>query len=833
MGDVALCRRILAPAGPCWPHVGALFLLGLLSSPLALLAPLPLKIAVDSVIGSYPLPSHLDPLVPDAITRSPDALLAFAIVLLVAVALLRQLQGLASARLRAYLKKKCTVDFRARLSGHLQLISATVTFIGLAYVMARIDWQLALIAFAVSPGLVLTAPAFLRLRRPTREAKKLTAAAGVAAALFVGIHHVRSGLITLGDLLLVMGYLSQLHEPLRVVARAGARRRLQSARAQRAFAPLEERPAVEERPHARPLARARGAIALRGVCFRDGDERPLLHDISFEIEPGARLGIAGASGAGKSALIRLLTRFCDPTQGQIRLDGVDLREFRLDDLRRQFAVVPPDPPLFSASIAENIAYAKPGASPEQIIAAAQAANAHNFIVELPLGYDTQAGEPGVQLSGGQRQRIAIARAFLKDSPVLILDEPTSAVDAEAEVAIPGAIRRLMRGRTVILITHRSSMLEGCAALLVLENGRVVTDTTRQPAGTRPPAPLVAVGKPRPNLMNHPAARAWCQLHSGAEPLQITPVRIGQKKRKVYRLHGVGQAGAAVIAKRSRKADALVERTVYEEILPGLTVPALHYYGFLEEPEGEYCWLFMEEATGVEYLNLLAEHRAHAARWLGLLHTGAADAAGLGRLPDAGPGRYLNLLRATGELMRQHLDNPLLTQEDVVFLEGIGGRLDNLAAHWNRCEEICAGVPKTLVHGDFNGKNMRLRSKNGSTTVVVFDWEDAGWGVPVVDLAQMTVPSGRLSANPDIPTYTSIVRERWPESSPEAWRRLAYCGTVFRTLTALYWEVQNLAHDWAHEWIGGMHVYPAELDSALERLGWGRRTLPARREVVGR
>src|SRR5207247_2800316 len=181
--------------------------------------------------------------------------------------------------------------------------------------------------------------------------------------------------------------------------------------------------------------------------FAYGKDRPVLHGISFNIESGTRLGIAGASGAGKSTLISLLTRFYDPTAGAIFLDGIDLRDFRLEDLRRQFAVVPQDPVLFSASIAENIAYARPGANESNLVAAAQAANAHEFIVRLPRAYDTQVGERGVQLSGGQRQRIAIARAFLKASPVLILDEPTSAVDADAETAIVEAIRRLMRGRT--------------------------------------------------------------------------------------------------------------------------------------------------------------------------------------------------------------------------------------------------------------------------------------------------------------------------------------------------------------------------------------------------
>ena len=217
------------------------------------------------------------------------------------------------------------------------------------------------------------------------------------------------------------------------------------------------------------------------MSFAYGPGRPVLYDISFAIEPGTRLGIVGASGAGKSTLMSLLTRFYDPTGGHIELDGTDLRELRLADLRRQFAVVQQDPVLFSATIAENIAYARPGASDAELVAAAQAANAHEFIVHLPRAYETQVGERGIQLSGGQRQRIAIARAFLADSPVLILDEPTSAVDSEAEAAIVDAIGRLMHGRTVILITHRSSLLQSCTALLVIENGRVAHRPGGDPA----------------------------------------------------------------------------------------------------------------------------------------------------------------------------------------------------------------------------------------------------------------------------------------------------------------------------------------------------------------
>jgi ATP-binding cassette subfamily B protein len=199
----------------------------------------------------------------------------------------------------------------------------------------------------------------------------------------------------------------------------------------------------------------------------------VLDDISFEIRPAARVGITGMTGAGKTTVVSLLTRFFDPTAGQILLDGVDLRDYKLADLRNQFAIVLQEPVLFSTSISENIAYARPGAGNREVLAAAKAANADDFIARLPDGYDTQVGERGMSLSGGERQRIALARAFLKDAPILILDEPTSAVDVKTESMIMEAMERLMQGRTTFIITHRLSMLRNCNARVEVENGCLI------------------------------------------------------------------------------------------------------------------------------------------------------------------------------------------------------------------------------------------------------------------------------------------------------------------------------------------------------------------------
>jgi ATP-binding cassette, subfamily B, bacterial len=204
--------------------------------------------------------------------------------------------------------------------------------------------------------------------------------------------------------------------------------------------------------------------------------------VSFDLPAGTRLGISGTTGAGKTTVVNLLTRFYDPIAGQILLDGVDLRDYRLADLRAQFAIVLQDPVLFSTTIGENIAYARPGASQADVEAAAIAANIHNVIAELPEGYDTLVGERGMRLSGGERQRISLARAFLKDAPILILDEPTSSVDTVTESLIMDAMERLMQGRTTVMIAHRLSTLEHCDMRLHVERGGVSNGAAFVPEG---------------------------------------------------------------------------------------------------------------------------------------------------------------------------------------------------------------------------------------------------------------------------------------------------------------------------------------------------------------
>jgi ATP-binding cassette subfamily B protein len=289
-----------------------------------------------------------------------------------------------------------------------------------------------------------------------------------------------------------MGYLAQLYAPLATIGRKVGSLQSHLASAERAFSLLDEAPDVLERPDARPIVRAAGAVTFRKVSFAYSDDRVILDDVSFAIGSGSRVAIVGATGAGKTSLVSLLMRFYDPSEGQILLDGIDLREYRLADLRNQFSIVLQEPVLFPSSIADNIAYARPGASRDAISAAAKAANAHDFIVRLPQGYETQVGDRGMQLSGGERQRIALARAFLKDAPMLILDEPTSSVDLASEAAIVKGLEDLMRGRTTFLITHRPSPAASCDVTLQIEGGRLLNAWAPAGSGAAHPAGRVDV-----------------------------------------------------------------------------------------------------------------------------------------------------------------------------------------------------------------------------------------------------------------------------------------------------------------------------------------------------
>jgi ATP-binding cassette subfamily B protein len=301
----------------------------------------------------------------------------------------------------------------------------------------------------------------------------MTMGGGTALALWISVHHIQAGLLTVGDLLLVMGYIAQLYDPLRAIGAKTATLQGHLTSLGRAFNVLDESPDVIQRQNAMALTRAHGHVRFENVSFSYDGAYPVLHKVCLEVPAGSRVGIQGMTGAGKTTVLNLLTRFYDVSNGRILLDGIDLRDYKVADLRNQFAMVLQDSVLFSGNIAENIAYARPDATAQEIVDAAKLADAHDFISRLPNGYDTLVGERGMRLSGGERQRIALARAFLKNAPILILDEPTSSVDHATETAILNALDRLMQGRTTFMIAHRLSTLQGCDIRVEISNGRAV------------------------------------------------------------------------------------------------------------------------------------------------------------------------------------------------------------------------------------------------------------------------------------------------------------------------------------------------------------------------
>ncbi len=566
--DLNLYRRLVCETRPYWAHIGLIFLLDLLGAPLLLLTPIPVKIAVDNVIGSAPLPRFIGVLLPSFVSRSALWLLLAAAIMQVLLVLIGQLQDMAGYVLRTSTGEKLTLDFRSRLFERLQrlslafhdmrgtadsiyrvqydapsvqyisiygaipLLSAAVTLLATIYVTARIDWELAVVALAVSPFLFLFSRSYKKQMRPRyKDAKALesnalhvvqevltslrvvkafgrepdeqerfvrysdqgvkartglakaegifglrinvTTAIGTAAVLFIGILNVRAGVLSLGELLMVLTYIANLYSPLKTISKTVGTLQSSFAGLERAFELLDQVTEVDERPHAKSIDRAAGSIEFRNVSFAYDQRNLVLHDLSFDVPAGSRLGIAGRTGSGKTTIASLVARFYDPVEGEIFLDGIDLRDYKLGDWRNQFAIVLQEPVLFSTTIAENIAYGLAGATEDEIVEAAKAANAHDFIVNLSDGYQTVVGERGMRLSGGERQRISLARAFLKDAPILILDEPTSSVDVKTEAGIMEAMQKLMKNRTTFMIAHRLSTLDDCDLRIELEGGHVV------------------------------------------------------------------------------------------------------------------------------------------------------------------------------------------------------------------------------------------------------------------------------------------------------------------------------------------------------------------------
>ena len=316
-----------------------------------------------------------------------------------------------------------------------------------------------------------------RLEAAATRSAEIISAGSLCAVVLFGALQVIDGRILPGDVLVFTAYLTSMYKPLRTMARISSQFSKAMASAERISNVFEIEPEIFDEQHGLPAVNLRGEIVFQNVSFDYGDGKGVLRDVSFRIDPGQRVAFVGASGAGKSTIASLLLRFYEPQKGEILIDGLEIMKYDRDSLRRQIGVVLQESVLFGASISENIAYGKPDATDEQIEAAAREAGAHDFIEALPEGYQTIIGERGSTLSGGERQRICLARAIIKRPSLLILDEPTSAIDAESSALIQESINRLQRGKTMLVISHQFAGIEDFDQIFALKEGRIIEHGT--------------------------------------------------------------------------------------------------------------------------------------------------------------------------------------------------------------------------------------------------------------------------------------------------------------------------------------------------------------------
>jgi ATP-binding cassette, subfamily B, bacterial len=541
---------------------------------LGLLTPWPLKLLIDNVLGTQPMPATVAAIAHVLTGDSQAELLVVVVVGGLLLQLASQMVSTVNTQVQVDTGQRMVYTLRARLLAHLQalalrhhivtrtadsvyrveadaycvhdlvmsgvlpLVTSVATLTAMFVILVRMDQSLALLSLAVIPFLYLCLRYYSKrmidraervkelesklverlyeilssikvvkgFAREPHELQSFKSAGnetmsarlrftwqeslftlvvtaitltGTALVLAVGGLHVLRGELSVGHLLVVTAYLAGVYGPLSSIAHTTGSLQNAIASSRRVREIFSHSPELLDAPGAIDASQITGDIRFENVDFSYRDDRPILREISFSASPGEMVALVGLTGAGKSTLASLIPRFFEPTSGRVLIDGVDVSRYRLRSLRERIALVLQDAMLFGGSVAENIRYGRLDATDEEVEQAAKAAHAHDFIMRLPNGYDTPLAEAGGSLSGGERQRLGIARALLKDAPILILDEPTSSLDALSEEMVFSALRRLRQGRTTVVIAHRLSTIRDANRILVLHEGRIAAQGTHQ------------------------------------------------------------------------------------------------------------------------------------------------------------------------------------------------------------------------------------------------------------------------------------------------------------------------------------------------------------------
>jgi ATP-binding cassette, subfamily B, bacterial len=912
--DRATLIRVARELRGEWGSVGLYGLLQLLATPLALLGPVPVALAVDSAVGGEPLPGWLDAVMPQGFSSAQSVLL-LACVLQVVIVLLAQAQSVLSTWVYTSFTERATQAVRIRLLRHAQtlsfrfhdqrgttdtiyrvqydagaipgvatsslipFVSAIFTLVAMIVVVARLDSQIAVVALAISPILLVLTRVFrLRLKARYREVKLLESGAlkviqevltafrvvkafgrereeedryreearaaadarigvsleehffslliavvmagGTATVLYLGVNSVLADEMTVGALLLILSYLSQLYSPLQTISRQTTKVQSQLASAERVIELLDEEPEVKDDPDALPVDRASGAFVFENVSFHYEEGNEVLVDVSFVVPAGATLGIVGRTGAGKSTLMSLLIRFYDPTGGRILLDRIDLRSYRLRDLRNQFSMVLQDPFLFSSSIIDNIRYARPEASNMDVIAAAEAAGIHDFIAGLEDGYDTLVGERGMRLSGGERQRISLARAFLKDAPILLLDEPTSSVDIETEASIMEAMGRLMHGRTTFMIAHRLSTLEGCDLVLRVKDGAVtpvdegLVAPTDLDSSEREVHKLETVQESVNTTVLHAhedefeaeATRAAEFLVPGFRAGEVQPYSAERQHSSAYRVFE-RDTGRSLALKLVAEEVGDLESAVYTQLLPAANLSMIRGHGTVESDlRPGACWLAVDHVSGRDFEPSRIDDTTALSRWVGALHVRGQRLDAARKLPLHDASHWRSTIEEARDVLRACFGNSAITKREDANIWELAFRFDEVLHRWQGMEELQALLPSTVTHGDLMKQNVRMVGDGSALVPAVLDWETVGFGPPILDLALL-----------DLDVYRAAVFQAWPEITTAHLCRLRALGAVVWTAYVVSPESASLTSAWPHRAAGKIPAYLERLDHLGYRL----------------